>query len=40
MSTPGEAQPSRGPNGGGGVRVVEADTPASARRTRCNEAEP
>ena len=40
MSTAGEAKPSRGPQGGGDVRVAEADTPTPASWTWCNEAEP
>ena len=40
MSTAGKAKPSRGPQGGGAVRVAEADTPTAALLAWCKEAEP
>jgi hypothetical protein len=40
MSTAGEAKPSRGPQGGGAVRMAEADTPTAALLTWCKEGEP
>jgi hypothetical protein len=40
MSTAGKAKPSRGPQGGGAVRVAEADTPTAASLAWCKEAEP
>jgi hypothetical protein len=40
MSTAGEAKPSRGPQGGGAVRMAEADTPTPALLDWCKEGEP
>ena len=40
MSTAGEATPSRGPQGGGAVRLVEADTPPRPALAWCKEAGP
>ena len=40
MSTPGSAKPSRGPQGPGGVRWVEADARMPVPLSDINEAEP
>ncbi len=40
MSTPGSAKPSRGPQGPGGVRWVEADALMRMPLSERNEAEP
>jgi hypothetical protein len=40
MITAGEAKPSRGPQGGGAVRMAEADTPTAASLAWCKEGEP
>jgi hypothetical protein len=39
MCTAGEATPIRGPQGGGAVRVAEADSPSAAVLAWCKEAE-